>query len=96
VYQRGHPVTWNDPALTRAMLPTLELAAGGGHVEDIEPSMGAEDFAYLLQARPGAYLLVGQGETPMCHHPAYDFNDEIAPVGASLYARLVERALPVE
>ena len=53
------------------------------------------DFAYMLEARPGAYLFVGQGDTPMCHHPAYDFNDEIAAVGASLFARIVERAQPV-
>ena len=57
--------------------------------------MGAEDFSYMLEARPGAYLMLGQGDTAMCHQAAYDFNDAISPVGASFFARLVERAQPV-
>jgi hippurate hydrolase len=57
--------------------------------------MGAEDFAYMLNARPGAYLFLGQGDGPGLHHPRYDYNDEITPVGASFFARLIERALPV-
>ena len=57
--------------------------------------MPAEDFAYMLEARPGAYLFLGQGDTAQCHHPAYDFNDAVAPVGASFFARLVEKALPL-
>ena len=61
---------------------------------DSEREMGAEDFSYMLQARPGAYLFLGQGPGAGLHHPAYDFNDEIAPVGASFFARLVERAQP--
>jgi hippurate hydrolase len=64
--------------------------------EDRPPEMGAEDFSYMLLARPGAYLYVGQGEGPFCHHPKYDFNDEIAPIGASFFARLVERAQPID
>jgi hippurate hydrolase len=56
--------------------------------------MGAEDFAYMLQERPGAYLFLGQGPGASLHHPNYDFNDEVAPVGASFFARLVERAQP--
>jgi hippurate hydrolase len=57
--------------------------------------MGAEDFAYMLAARPGSYLFLGQGAGPGLHHPAFDFNDAVAPVGASFFARLVERALPL-
>ena len=57
--------------------------------------MGAEDFSYLLEKRPGAYLYLGAGPGPGLHHPKYDFNDAIAPIGASFFARLVERALPV-
>ena len=59
------------------------------------PMMGSEDFAYMLQARPGAYLFLGAGEGAGLHHPQYDFNDEIAPIGASFFARLVERAQPI-
>ena len=57
--------------------------------------MGAEDFAYLLEERPGCYLFLGQGDSAGLHHPAYNFNDEAAPYGASFFARLVERAQPL-
>ncbi len=56
--------------------------------------MGAEDFSYMLQARPGAYLFLGQGEAAGLHHPAFDFNDAVAPVGASFFARIVEQSAP--
>jgi metal-dependent amidase/aminoacylase/carboxypeptidase family protein len=56
--------------------------------------MGAEDFAYMLQERPGAYLFLGAGPGAGLHHPEYDFNDAIAPIGASIFARLVETAQP--
>jgi metal-dependent amidase/aminoacylase/carboxypeptidase family protein len=56
--------------------------------------MGAEDFAYMLQERPGAYMFLGAGPGAGLHHPEYDFNDEIAPIGASIFARLVETAQP--
>jgi amidohydrolase len=55
--------------------------------------MGSEDFSFMLERRPGAYIAVGNGGTPFCHNPSYDFNDAILPLGASLYARLVERKL---
>ena len=57
--------------------------------------MGSEDFSYMLEARPGAYLFLGTGPGAGLHHSAYDFNDEAAPIGASFFARLVERAQPV-
>ena len=57
--------------------------------------MGSEDFSYMLEARPGAYLFMGTGPGAGLHHPAYDFNDEAAPIGASFFARLVEEAQPV-
>ncbi len=57
--------------------------------------MGAEDFSYLLEKRPGSYLFLGQGMGAGLHHSAYDFNDEAAPIGASFFARLVERAQPL-
>ena len=58
------------------------------------PMMGAEDFSFMLQARPGAFIFVGNGPSAGLHHPAYDFNDEAIPLGASYWARLVETALP--
>ena len=61
--------------------------------EDTPPVMGAEDFAYMLQARPGAFVFIGNGDSAGLHHPAYDFNDEIIPIGASYWVRLVETAL---
>ena len=57
--------------------------------------MGSEDFSYMLEARPGAYLFLGTGPGAGLHHPAFDFNDEAAPIGASFFARLVERAQPL-
>ena len=57
--------------------------------------MGAEDFSYMLEARPGAYLFIGQGPGAGLHHAAYDFNDDVAPIGASFFARLAERAQPL-
>jgi hippurate hydrolase len=56
--------------------------------------MGAEDFSFMLQARPGAFIFIGNGASAGLHHPAYDFNDEVIPLGASYWARLVETALP--
>jgi len=62
---------------------------------DAPPVLGAEDFSYMLEARPGAFIFMGNGDTAGLHHPAYDFNDEAIPVGASYWARLVETALPM-
>ena len=56
--------------------------------------MGAEDFSYMLEARPGAYIFIGNGDTAGVHHPAYDFNDDAIPMASSLWARLVETAMP--
>ncbi|MFP4328607.1 MAG: amidohydrolase [Paracoccaceae bacterium] len=96
-YTRDYPATRNHPAQTGFAAEVAAEIVGAAAVErDMPPSMGAEDFAYMLEARPGAYLFLGQGPGPMCHHPAYDFNDRIAPIGASFFARLVERALPLE
>jgi hippurate hydrolase len=56
--------------------------------------MGGEDFAFMLNARPGAYILVGNGDTAMVHHPLYNFNDEAIPAGCSWWAEIVERRMP--
>ena len=92
----GYPATVNEPARTAFAVEVAREVAGDTSVEDAAMrEMGAEDFAYMLQARPGAYLFLGQGPGPYCHHPEYDFNDAITPVGASFFARIIERALPV-
>ena len=94
IYDVGYPATVNDPEKTAfAVDVAREVSAD---VDDARPrEMGAEDFAYMLEKRPGAYLFVGNGNTAGLHHPGYDFNDATAPFGASFFARLVERALPV-
>ncbi len=95
-YDRGYPPTVNHPEQTAFAAKVAKEIVGSERVDLSFPAeMGAEDFSYMLEARPGAYLFLGQGDTPMCHHPAYDFNDDIAPIGASFFARLVERAQPV-
>ncbi len=95
-FEFGYPPTVNDPASTGFAAEVAEEVAGNAGVEThFAPEMGAEDFSYMLEARPGAYLMLGQGEGAGVHHPKYNFNDDIAPIGASFFARLVERAQPV-
>ena len=94
-YQVGYPATINDPGRTSFAAGVAREVAGEERVlDEAGREMGAEDFAYMLQQRPGAYLFLGQGDTAGLHQPDYDFNDEVAPVGASFFARLVERAQP--
>ena len=95
-YSRGYPVTRNTPEQTAFMARVAAEVAGGGAVDaDIAPVMGAEDFSYMLEQRPGAYILMGNGDTAGVHHPAYDFNDAAIPYGVSLWARIVEAGMPV-
>ncbi len=95
-YRRDYPATVTHAEETAFAAAVAREVVGPENVSDDLPArMGAEDFAYMLQARPGSYLFIGQGDGPSCHHPAYDFNDEIAPIGASFFARLVERAQPI-
>ena len=93
-YEIGYPATINDADKT-AFAAEVAREVSGNVVDDAKPEMGAEDFAYMLNARPGAYLFVGNGDTAGLHHPGYDFDDAAAPVGASFFARIVERALPL-
>jgi amidohydrolase len=96
VYNVGYPATVNDPDRTVfAANVAREIAGDKGVIDDNGPEMGAEDFAYLLEKRPGAYLFVGNGDTAGLHHPEYNFDDETAAAGASFFARLIERALPL-
>lgn len=93
-YEIGYPATVNDPDKT-AFAAAVAREISSDVVADAAPEMGAEDFAYMLNQRPGAYLFVGNGDTAGLHHPGYDFDDALSPVGASFFARVVERALPV-
>ncbi|MFU8824018.1 M20 aminoacylase family protein [Yoonia sp.] len=93
-YEIGYPATINDTDKA-AFAAQVAREVSSNVVDDAKPEMGAEDFAYMLNERPGAYLFVGNGDTAGLHHPAYDFDDTGAPVGASFFARLVERALPI-
>ena len=95
-FEFGYPPTVNDADKAAFAVDIAADVAGEAGVEPaFPPVMGAEDFSYMLEVRPGAYLMLGQGEGAMVHHPKYNFNDEIAPIGASFFARLVERAQPV-
>jgi amidohydrolase len=93
-YRRDYPVTRNHEEQTVFATSVAGEIAGPERVNDrAPPVMGAEDFSYMLEARPGAMIFVGNGETAGLHHPRYDFNDEAIPVGTSYWVRLVERAL---
>ena len=95
-YEKGYPATINDADKVAFAAEVAREISGSEAVDaNTGMEMGAEDFAYMLQARPGAYFFLGQGEGPGVHHPKYDFNDEIAPIGASYFARLVELAQPL-
>jgi len=86
----GYPPTINHPAQA-AFAADVAREVGPSVRDDIAPEMGAEDFSYMLEARPGAYLFLGQGEEGVApHHPKFDFNDASAPFGASFFARLIE------
>ncbi len=94
-YKRFYPVTENHPEETTFAAGVARQIVGDGNVNDnAPPVMGGEDFSYMLNARPGAFMFVGQGDTAGLHHPEYDFNDEIIPIGCSYWVKLVETALP--
>lgn len=96
VYNRGYPTTYNSAeGVVTATKAARDVSGVEAVVDDFEPVMGSEDFSYMLEKRPGAYLFMGQGPSAGLHHPEYNFNDDVAPVGASFFARLVETAQPV-
>ena len=96
VYNRGYPATYNSAeGVVTATKAARDVSGDEAVVDDFEPVMGSEDFSYMLQKRSGAYLFMGQGPSANLHHPEYNFNDDVAPVGASFFARLVETAQPV-
>jgi hippurate hydrolase len=94
-YWRDYPVTRNHARQATFAASVAAEVVGRQRVdEDIAPVMGAEDFSFMLEARPGAFIFVGNGDSTGLHHPAYDFNDEAIPYGASYWIKLVETALP--
>ncbi len=95
-YDWGYPATINHDDEAEFAAEVAREVVGADAVDArANREMGSEDFSYMLEVRPGAYLFMGIGPGAGLHHPAYDFNDEAAPVGASFFARLVERAQPV-
>ncbi|WP_054313792.1 M20 aminoacylase family protein [Mesorhizobium sp. 1M-11] len=93
-YDANYPVTFNHPDETVFSSDVAAEVAGDAQVQRaIQPVMGGEDFSYMLEARPGAFIFIGNGDTAGLHHPAYDFNDEVIPHGVSYWVRLAEKAL---
>jgi len=99
-YTRGYPATVNSAAEAAFAARVGERVLGAGNViTDFEPVMGGEDFSFMLQEKPGAYVFLGQGGGPsscFLHNPGYDFNDAVIPLGAGYLAALVEEALPLK
>jgi amidohydrolase len=94
-YERGYPITENHAEQTRMAVAAAAALFGRDKVDAaVQPTMGAEDFSYMLLARPGAFIFAGNGDTAGLHHPNYDFNDALIPVGMAFWAKLVETALP--
>ena len=94
-YRRDYPVTRNHERQAAFAAAVAGEVVGRERVDDdAAPVMGAEDFSFMLEARPGAFIFVGNGDSAGLHHPAYDFNDEAIPFGASYWVKLIETALP--
>jgi hippurate hydrolase len=93
-YDANYPVTYNHPEETAFASDVAAVIAGEKQVHRaIQPVMGGEDFSYMLEARPGAFMFIGNGDTANLHHPAYDFNDDVIPHGVSYWVRLAETVL---
>jgi amidohydrolase len=93
VYERGYPVTVNHASQTDLATKVAREIAGDGNVLEMAPLMGGEDFSYMLEARPGAFIFCGNGNSAGLHHPAYNFNDEAIVFGTSYWIKLVENTL---
>jgi hippurate hydrolase len=95
-YRRDYPVTSNHPQQTEFAAAVASQVVGTSCVDsNTPPLMGAEDFSFMLEARPGAFIFIGNGDSAGLHNAGYDFNDDAIPIGASFWARLVETAMPV-
>jgi len=105
-FRRNYPPLVNHPTETRFAVEVMKEVLGADRVDDqVEPTMGAEDFAYFLQAKPGCYMFIGNGEGDhrdgghglgpcVLHNGSYDFNDNLLPIGSSFWVRMVEKSLP--
>lgn len=94
-FERACPVTVNHPDETEHAARAAMDVVGRDKVDtEVDPTMAGEDFAFMLQARPGAYILIGNGDSAGLHNPAYDFNDEAIAAGISYWVRLAEQRLP--
>lgn len=94
-YLRDYPITINHAEQTEFAAGIARKISGDDNVvTDVAPTMGGEDFSFMLLERPGAFIFVGNGNSASLHHPAYDFNDELIPVGCSYWVKLVETAMP--
>jgi hippurate hydrolase len=98
LFDRAYPATINDAEATALTVRAAAAVAGESRVIEMpKPTMGGEDFAFMLNVKQGSYIMLGGGrgpDDPQVHHPRYDFNDEILPIGASYWATLVEQLLP--
>ncbi len=93
-FRRGYPVLSNHERETGFAASIAKEVVGPDRVDTaMAPLMGGEDFSYMLQARPGAFIFVGNGDSAGLHNPAYNFNDDIIPYGTSYWVRLVETAM---
>jgi len=92
-YERGYPITQNAEANTEIAADIAEIVAGKVD-RNTPPIMAGEDFSFMLEERPGAYMFLGNGEGATVHHPEYNFNDDAIPAGCSWFAELVERRMP--
>jgi hippurate hydrolase len=94
-YNRGYPVLMNHEKETDFAASVAGAIAGQDKVDTgIPPVMGAEDFSFMLNERPGAFIFIGNGDSAGLHHPAYNFNDDVIPFGTSYWVKLVETAQP--
>ena len=92
-YERGYPATVNHDAYTEYAIEVAKTISSDV-VENVEPVMPSEDFSYMLEARPGAFIFLGNGDSAMCHHPDYVFDDNAIPFGSSWYAGMIEARMP--
>jgi amidohydrolase len=107
-FKRNYPPLINHPAQTAFAVEAMRAVVGSDNVDaNVEPTMGAEDFAFMLQEKPGCYVFIGNGDGDhrvgghglgpcQLHNGSYDFNDQLLPIGASFWARLVEMSLPLK
>lgn len=97
IWEEGYPVTVNHETETEYAIAAAQAVAGVANVDpDVDPIMPAEDFSYMLEERPGAYIHLGNGDSAQCHHPEYNFNDDAIPLGCSWFVEMIERRLPAK